>query len=355
MKKLSYFLVTLLCASSLVACGGGGGKETTAATTTTATTDKPSEPSAEAGAGNITIAVAHTVADTEESHYHQFLMKMVEELDERSQGTIKLDIHANGELGGEREAIEAVGLGTLDATITGAGPLGNFASKSNALDFPFLFRDREHAYAVLDGELGDEISEQLRESNLEVIVWAENGFRNMTNVKHPIITPDDLKGIKIRTQENQIHLQAFTDFGAAPTPMSFTELFSAMQQGVVDGQENPLAVIVPNKFYEVQKYITMSEHFYQAAPLIINKKLWESFSSEQQQIIKDAAAVARDHEREFIAMQEEEYLQKLEDNGMEVIGKNDYDRDAFVKASEHVYEKYKDEYGEFIQRIKDTK
>ncbi|NEU30913.1 DctP family TRAP transporter solute-binding subunit [bacterium LRH843] len=348
MKKLSYFLGSLLLASSLVACGGSGKEATT-------TTDKPSEPAGDAAAEEITIAIGTAAPDNETSHYHQFIMKFQEELDAKTGGTIKLDYHPNGELGGEREMIEAVGLGTLDATVTGAGPLGNFSPLSNALDFPFLFRDREHAYKVLDGEIGQEIADQMKDSNLELLAWAENGFRNITNSKHPIVKPEDLNGLKIRTQENQIHLQAFSDYGAAPTPMAFTELFPAMQQGVVDGEENPLSVIVPNKFWEVQKYITMSEHFYQAAGFIINKTKFDSFSPETQEIIREAAAVARDYEREFIFQMGEEFLQTLKDNGMEVVANDEYDREAFEKASENVYDKFNAEYGEIVERIKAVK
>lgn len=346
MKKIAYVLTALFLTSSLVACGGGG-------------SDKPASSDnnggSEASGGGIdevTIAIGTAAPDNDESHYHQFVMKLQEELDARSDGKIQIDYHPNGELGGEREMIEAVGLGTLDAVITGAGPLGNFASLSNALDFPFLFRDREHAYKVLDGEIGAEIAEQMRESNLELLAWAENGMRHMTNAVRPIYSPDDLKGLKIRTQENEIHLQTFTDYGASPTPMAFTELFSAMQQGVVDGEENPLSVIVPNKFYEVQKYITLSSHFYQSAPFIINKQLFDNLSPETQQIIREAAEVARDHERKFIVDQDEAFLQTVIDNGMEVVYEDEFDRDAFVAASQNVYEKFKDQYGEIIERIK---
>lgn len=348
MKKILFLLSSLFVAGSLVACGGGSSSNAPADSTkedSGHTTDKSD------GIDEVTIALGTAAPDNDESHYHQFVTKFQEELDARSGGKIKIDYHPNGELGGEREMIEAVGLGTLDALITGAGPLGNFSPLSNALDFPFLFRDREHAYKVLDGEIGEEIAEQMRESNLELLAWAENGMRHMTNAIRPIYTPDDLKGLKIRTQENEIHLQTFTDYGAAPTPMAFTELFTAMQQGVVDGEENPLSVIVPNKFYEVQKYITLSSHFYQSAPFIINKPLFDGLSSETQQIIREAAEVARDHERQFVSSQDEAFLQTVIDNGMEVVYEDEFDRDAFVAASQNVYKKFEAEYGEFIERI----
>lgn len=350
-KGLSYLLVTILSVGSLVGCGSNASESSNAS--------KPAaESTASSGGGqgeSVTIAVGSAAPDTETSHYQQFLVKLKEQVEKETNGAVKIEIHANGELGGEREMIEAVQLGTLDAVISGSGPLGNFAPLSSALDFPFLFNDRTHAYKVLDGEIGAEIGKQLESSGMKLVVWAENGFRNITNNTRPVKTPDDLKGIKIRTQENKIHLDTFRDYGADPTPMSFTELFTAMQQGVVDGEENPLSVIVPNKFYEVQKYITLSEHFYQAAPFIINQAKFDSLTPDQQKILQSAAEAARDHEREFIATMNEKFLKTATDGGMQVLPQSEFDRDAFVAASEKVYQKYDGEYGDYLKRIREAK
>lgn len=262
-----------------------------------------------------------------------------------------IEVHPNGALGGEREMTEAIQLGTLDLVLTSSGPLGNFAPKSNAFDFPFLFRDQEHAYKVLDGEIADEVNEQLEEAGLKVLAWAENGFRNLTNNVRPIVHPDDMKGIKIRTMENKVHLAAFQGYGASPTPMDFTELFTAMQQGVVDGEENPLAIIVPNKFYEVQKYLTLSSHIYSPLPLIIGKQKFDSFSPELQQIFLDAAAEMRDYERNFMAEMNDEFIQAAIDGGMEIVYPDEFDYEAFLEATQPVYEEYAEEYGEFHEKI----
>lgn len=357
MKRLSVMFGVFVL-SILTACGGG---EEPASSTNN---NEPEE--AEAAEGTeatdneetnveefeeMTLALGHTTADNETSHYHQGALKFKEKVEAETGGKVTIEIHANGALGGEREMTEAVQVGTVDMVFTSSGPIGNFASKSNAFDFPFLFRDKEHAYAVLDGELGNEVNEQLEEVGIKVLAWAENGFRNITNNNHPIIHPDDMKGLKIRTMENQVHLSAFESYGSAPTPMSFTELFSSMQQGVVDGQENPLAVIIPNKFYEVQSYLTLSNHIYSPAPLLMSKSKFDGFSPELQQIFLEAAEEMRDWERNFVTELNEEFIQIALDEGMEIVTEDEFDYDAFLEATQPVYEEYANEYGEFHERI----
>lgn len=300
-----------------------------------------------------TISIGHINPETEEAQFHKGIQKFIEIVEEKTDGAVKFDVYPNGELGGEREMIEATQLGTLDMTVVSTGPLGNFAKKSLALDFPFLFKDREHAYKVLDGEIGAEIDKQIEENGLYNLAWWETGFRHLSNSNHAVKEPADLKGLKIRTMENPVHLDAFKEFGASPTPMSFTELYTGLEQGVVDGQENPMTVIVPNKLYEVQKYLTLTSHVYSPGVVLINQEKLDSFSPELQQIIEDAAIEARDYERKFVADLEEELIQVMKDHGTEVT--EEYDFDAFFKATQPVYKKYEAEYGDILNRILETK
>src|SRR5690625_3527871 len=223
----------MLSIGILVACGGDDGGTEEAATSEPEVeeeeetpepeadeeADEEDEAAADGDFEEMTIALGHATADNETSHYHQGSLYFKDLVEERTGGKVTIEIHPNATLGGEREMIEALQLGTLDMLITSTGPVGNFAPKSNAFDFPFLFRDEEHAYAVLDGELGDEVNEQLEEVGIKVLAWAENGFRNMTNDVRPIVNPEDMDGLKIRTMENQVHLAAFQAYGADPTPM----------------------------------------------------------------------------------------------------------------------------------------
>ncbi|NEU31375.1 DctP family TRAP transporter solute-binding subunit [bacterium LRH843] len=350
-NRWAVLFMSLFTLTVLSACSGDAKQTTSPVDSGKAITESSGENTGSGEFEKMTLALGHGLVADETSHYHQGAVKFKELVEEATGGNVTIEIHPNGSLGGDREMAEGIQLGTLDMAIIASAPLGNFASKSNAFDFPFLFRDRDHVYAVLDGEPGEEVNEQLAEVGIKVLAWAENGFRNMSSSAHPIVNPEDLKGLKIRTMENQVHLAAFQAYGAAPTPMNFQELFSAMQQGVVDGQENPLGVIVPNKFYEVQKYLTISEHVYSPAPLIMNTEKFNGFSPELQEVFMKAAAEMRDWERNFVAEKNEQFLQTAIDKGMEVVTADEFNYDAFFEATKPVYEKYADEYGEFLEKI----
>jgi len=354
-KWLSLSLVAALSAGVLAGCGGSPAQPAAEPKQPEPSSQPQSEPSSETPFEEMKIVMGHIQANSQDSPYQQGTQKFKELVEKATGGKVTVEIHPSGELGGEREMMEAVQLGTIDMMLASTGPLGNFTPISNAFDFPFLFRDRDHAYKVLDGEIGDEVAGELDKAGIKVLAWAENGFRNITNNKHPIKKPEDLKGIKIRTMENKIHMESFTAFGAAPTPMSFTELFTSMQQGVVDGEENPLNIIVPSKFYEVQKYLTLSGHFYNPALFIITKSKFDSFSPELQKVFLDAASEARDYEREFIHKKNEEYLDVVKKAGMEIVPESEVDFEAFRAASQEVYQKYDKEYGDIIRRIQAVK
>lgn len=297
----------------------------------------------------VTISIGHINPETEEAQFHKGVEKFIEIIDEKTDGAVKFDVHPGGELGGEREMIEETQFGTLDMVVTSTGPLGNFAPKSLALDFPFVFRDREHAYKVLDGEIGDEINEQIADSGVYNLAWWETGFRHISNNQRPIVEPEDMRGLKIRTMENPIHLDAFEELGAAPTPMSFTELYTGLEQGVVDGQENPMTVIVPNKLYEVQDYLTLTSHVYSPGAVLINQAKFDGLSSELQDIIRDAAIEARDYERDLVMSLEDDMIEVMKENGTEVV--EDYNYDAFFEAIQPIYDKYDAEHGELLGKI----
>src|SRR5690242_11382925 len=176
------------------------------------------------------------IAVAQNSHYGVAIDTFAREVEARTSGRYKVQNFYAGALGAERESIEGVQLGTLDLTLTSTGPVPNFVPEVAILDIPFLFRDYAHARAVLDGPIGQEMLKKFEPKGIEALAWGENGFRNMTNSKHPVKTPDDLKGLKMRTMENPIHIQAYKAFGIIPTPMAFTEVYTALQQGTVDGR-----------------------------------------------------------------------------------------------------------------------
>ncbi len=259
------------------------------------------------------------ISVAQNSHYGAAVDTFAKEVEKRTNGRYKIQNFYSGALGAERESIEAVQLGTLDLTLTSTGPVPNFVPEVAILDIPFLFRDYAHARAVLDGPIGQDLLQKFPPKNIIALAWAENGFRNMTNNKHPVNTPADLKGLKMRTMENPVHIQAYKAFGIIPTPMAFTELFTALQQGTVDGQENPLSVISAAKFDQVQKYLTLTGHVYSPALILMSKSAWDKLSAEDKQIFLAAAKEGVKANRARIDEDERKAVGDLQAKGMQVV------------------------------------
>ena len=221
------------------------------------------------------------------------------------------------------------------------------------LDLPFLFKDYEAARTILDGEIGEELLAKVEENNLVALAWSENGFRHVTNSVHPIETPEDLQDLKLRTMENAVHIEAFTAAGAAPTPMAFPEVFAALQQGVIDGQENPIPVITSANLWEVQDYLTLTGHVYSPAIILASPFLWEGLSEEEKGWFEEAADAAVEATRAKVTEDEENGVAMLEENGMEVI--EEVDVEAFREAVRPAYDTFTAEHGdEMLNRIREA-
>lgn len=348
MKK---FFSTFVVASMLLltACGGGGGN---AGGNTGGSAGGDQQSSGGGAAETVTLKVGHTLA--EESHYQEGMLKFKELVESRSNGSLKIEIYPNGALGGERDMIEGLGVGSIDMVLTSTGPMSGFAPEVTVVDLPFLFRDFDHAHKVLDGEIGTDLRNKVEETmGVKTLAWWENGYRHVTNNSKPIETPEDLKGMKIRTMENDIHMDSFTAMGAQPTPMAYTELFTALQQGVIDAQENPIANAYASRFYEVQKYMTLTSHFYSPSLLMMAQSRFDSLSPEHQQILSEAAVEAGQYERQVVQRMDREYLAELKELGMEII--ENPDLAPFIEAVQPVYEKYESVFGkELIDSIKNV-
>lgn len=340
-KTAVLFTMILLLAGLLVGCGGGSGEP---ATSDGAAND------GNAARPTMNLKVGHVLAP--DHPYQLGLEKFAELVAEKSDGRITIDVFHSSQLGGEREMIEGLQLGTLDMTIVSTAPLAGFANSFLVFDLPFIFQDRDSAYEVLDGPIGTEILGTLDSVGIKGLCFWENGFRHVTNSKLPVKLPQEMDGMKIRTMENKIHMSSFRVLGADPTPMAFGELFTALQQKTVDAQENPIPIIYTSNFYEVQDYLSLTGHFYAAAPLLISKSLWDSLSPEDQEIIMESALEAQDYERGLIRQMDEECIELLKEKGMEVI---EVDKQAWFEAMQPVYEEYKAEIGEdVIQRVLDA-
>lgn len=291
---------------------------------------------------------------SESSHYGVGADAFAETLEELSGGRFTLREHPAGSLGGERDMIEGLQIGTVDLVITSTGPLGNFVPETYALDLPFLFRDYGHARAVLDSEIGQDLLARMRDHDLVGLAWSENGFRHVTNSRQPVRTPEDLAGLKIRTMENQVHMNAFQTLGASPTPMAFPELFTALQQGTVDAQENPITVIVATKFWEVQDYLSLTGHVYSPAAILASPILWDGLSEEEKGWFREAARASARATRDEVSRLEREGVALLEENGMQV--EKDLDKAAFQEAAGATYEMFGQRFGDegeaLLERIR---
>ncbi|MGM0982043.1 MAG: TRAP transporter substrate-binding protein [Pseudomonadota bacterium] len=295
------------------------------------------------------VTLGHTLSDS--SHYSVGADAFKETLERLSDGEFTVNEHPSGSLGGERAMIEGLQIGTVDVVITSTGPLGNFVPETYVLDLPFLFEDYDQARCVLDGEIGEELLTRMSDHNLVGLAWSENGFRHMTNSLREINTPEDAEGLKVRTMENRVHQEAFRQMGASPTPMAFPELFTALQQGTVDGQENPITVIVATNFWEVQDHLSLTGHVYSPAAILGSPILLDGLSEEEREWFNQAAQASAEATREEVSRLEEEGVALLREKGMTV--KTDVDPAPFQEAVEPAYEIYTDEYGsEMLDRIR---
>ena len=269
------------------------------------------------------------------SHYGNAVDAFAKEVEARTGGRYKIQNFYAGALGAERESVEAVQLGTLDMVMTSTGPLPNFVPEVAILDIPFLFRDYAHARAVLDGPIGQDLLAKFEAKGLKALAWGENGFRHMTNSKRAVQGPGDLNGLKLRTMENPIHIQAYKGFGIIPTPMAITEVFTALQQGTVDGQENPLSVIQSQKFDQVQKYLSLTGHVYSPAVILMSKAGFEKLPPADKQHLLDAAKEAVKANRARIDLDEKNGVEYLRSKGMQVL--DNVDRTKFQETLAPVF------------------
>lgn len=281
------------------------------------------------------------------------IYKFAELVEERSNGSIKVEVYTDGQLGNDLDVISGLKAGTIQASNISTAPLATTFPKLNAFDLPFLFEDYENAYQVLDGEIGDSILAEFPNEGLVGLGYWENGFRFLTNNTKEVKSVDDLAGMKIRTMENELHLDIWKQLDTNPTPLAFTELFTALEQKVVDGQENSLSNTRFNKFYEVQKYFTDTKHVYSPSIMLISDKFWKGLSSDEQQILQAASNEARDYQRELSQKNDQESITFLEnEGGMQVTILTPEERQRFVDKVQPVYEKYSQILGEdFVQKL----
>ncbi|MDR1978397.1 MAG: DctP family TRAP transporter solute-binding subunit [Synergistaceae bacterium] len=269
-------------------------------------------------------------------------------IEKESGGRVEVQLYPNGQLGGDREMTESVQMGTLTMALPATSILAGFEKKFQVLDLPFLFKDKATGYKALDGELGKTLDDLLPQHGFVNLGYCENGFRHVTNNRGPITKPEDLKGMKLRIMENPMHIAAFKLLGANPTPMSYGEVYTALQQGTVDGQENPIAIVADGKFYEVQKYYSLTGHVFSVIMLLANKDFMDKLPEDLKKLVAEAATEFLLADRKLIDSEEASLLKTMEEQGLQVNTLTPEQKQVFIDATLPVYEQFKDVLGEDI-------
>jgi len=298
----------------------------------------------------ITLRLAHVV--NEQDGFHIAAVKFQDLVAKRTEGAVNIELYPNASLGDERTLLEGMQIGTVDMGVITNGPVANFVEEMAVFELPFLFPSPQAAYDVLDGPIGQELLDKLSEVNLKGLAYAERGFRNLTNSERPVNTPEDMKGLRIRVMENPVYVDTFRALGANAIPMAWTEALTAMQQGTIDGQENPVNVIHSFKLNETQGYMTLSRHTYAPAIFVMGMPVWNKLPEAAQAVVVQAAQEAAEHERRVNAEMESQQLAELREAGMQI---NDTpDIKAFQAAVVPVYEKYGEQFGDYLPRIQEA-
>lgn len=326
MRKI---LITLTLALFLVILGACGGSE------------KEDDKDTETSSGEeIDLKVGIVVGDW--SPHYEAAVSWSEALEEETNGQVKLSIYPDGQVGGEREMMESVQNGSLDIGLLSSVVYANFEPKMSVLDIPYLVSSFEEAEELMDGEVGEHLSELMLDKGIRNLAWAHNDFRIITNSKNAIESPEDLSGIKMRVPESKVLTDWFQEQGALSTPMPFPDIYAALQQGVVDGQDNGPILTFAGKFHEHQDYLSVTNHQYSPVGFFISEDVWSDLPEDIQEILQSTALDAAEVEREAIRNFNQFAIDSMEEAGLEV-----------VKPSDELVEEFKKSTDPFIDQVRE--
>lgn len=342
LKKGKVFALILTCMLLVVLVTGcNNGNESTS---TKDSTEQKSEPI------KITAAVAGLPENSPSGIALREFAKLVNEY---SNGTIEVDCFYGAELGNLTAAVEGMVQGTVDVVSTGTSYFSGYVPEIQVFELPYVFNSNEEARKTLDSEPGDKVRELFPDKGIVLLCYWESGMRHVTNSRQPIITPEDMKGLKIRTVVSTTQQKTWESFGAIPMAIDMNEAFTAMQQGTVDAQENTLAQIVTAKLYEVQKYLSLTGHAYTPMPFGISKITWDKLSDEQKDAVQRASIEARDLQRSLDDKSDIENIQVLKDKG--IIVEENPDKEAFAAMTQPVYDLFVENTGtdSYLKMVQD--
>ncbi len=335
MKKSLAFL---LCAMLILTTACGAPPSTEGAVSTEGSPGQKSE----ASDPQVTIKIGYSTNDQDPRGIASVRFKEI--VEEKTGGSVKVEIYPSGQLGGDAALIEALALdsGTVDVVITDASNFSTYEPKMGISALPFLFENFDEAWAFMDSDIVAEIEELMIDQNMRVLAHFDNGFRCVTASKIQVKEPKDMKGMLIRTPENPVIMGTMRALGANPQPLAFSELYMALQQNTYDGQENPIPVIYNNKLYEVQAYLSITNHIYSGMCFTISENTWKKMSASQQEIVAAAAKESEKYNRELNRKMTEDFISKLENEGGMTILQPDLA--PFVEATKSVVDEYSKKY-----------
>jgi len=300
-KKSIVLLLMVLLAFSMIGCGGQPAPQA------------PAEPKVE----TYTIRFGMGLPETSSSFIGAQRFKEI--LERESNGRFKVDLFPGGQLGADLSMMQSLQMGTLDMTMPATAPIANLTNTFLVFDLPYLIPDYATADRVLDGPAGQAMLKTLEPVGIVGLEFAENGFRHITNSAREVKRLEDLKGLKIRVMQNPVHIEVFKNWGTIPTPMPFGEVFTALEQKVVDGQENPVPTILNSSFFEVNRYIAMTGHVYSPFVVMFSKQIFDKFTPAEQEMIRKAAREMVLYQREVNRQQAVDSLEKIRQQGKNVI------------------------------------
>lgn len=336
---LSFIALLIFCVMLLTsACGGGNSQE-----------PAPSGQNEENNAETVTFKLGHLSPET--SPYQVLALKFKETVEQKTNGKYKIQIYPHSQLGGDKELLEAMQFGNVDMGVITTSPMSNFVPAMATLDLPFVFRDWDHMEKFLASPAASELLNESQQAKLVSLAMMPRGFRSVTNSKHPIAKPGDMSDLKLRVIESPIYVDTFKAMGASAQAMSWGEVFTALQQGTIDGQENAINTIYDEHVYEVNKYVSLTEHMFAFCAIVVSKATWDKLPGDVQKILSDAAVdaakVVGQQQREEVDI----YQKKLEEKGMVF---NEVDRDGFREMVKPVYDSFESKYGDKYVKMIDA-
>lgn len=279
--------------------------------------------------------------------YYPTAVQFAKDVEAFTKGAVKVDLYFAAQLGSAEELSEGLQMGTIDLTVQ-ASKVGKLERSYEVFDLPFLIPSAVTGRKILDGPIGQELAQGFAKKGARLLAYWELGFRHITNNRHPVVVPADLKGMKIRVPDNKLRMTTFETFGASVAVTSLGELYLALKQGVLDGTEQPLGTIWSNRFYEVQKYLSVSNHVFTPGYLLVREESWKKLSKDLQAEILKAAAKSRDMVRKLSDEEDNNYVGKLRGAGMKV---NDIDSKSFQAVGKTIWEKEGKRFGDLPKRI----